>query len=67
MAVLLAAPLLFQGPSRCVKLPVEEAQVWAKHAPNCTLEIVDSASQALAFAKADPCAASAREFLRAHS
>lgn len=61
------APLLFQGPSRCVKLPVEEAQAWAKGAPNCTLEIIDSASQALAFAKADLCAAQAREFLLAHS
>lgn len=60
------APLLFQAPSRCVKLPLEEARFWVTHAPDATLEIVDSASQALAFAQVDRCVTSARDFLLKH-
>lgn len=60
------APLLFQAPSRCIKLSLEEARFWVAHAPDATLEIVDSASQALAFAKAEHCAVSARDFLMKH-
>jgi 3-oxoadipate enol-lactonase len=62
----LAAPLLFMAPSRCVKLPPEEARFWVDHAPSATLEVIDSASQALAFAKAELCAALARDFLLRH-
>jgi pimeloyl-ACP methyl ester carboxylesterase len=56
-------PLLFFGPSRCVKLPLEEARYWTEHAPHSRLEIIDSASQALAFAKAEICASITRDFL----
>jgi pimeloyl-ACP methyl ester carboxylesterase len=56
-------PLLFFGPSRCVKLPLEESRYWAEHAPQPRLEIIDSASQALAFAKAEECASISEKFL----
>lgn len=57
------APLLFIAASRTVKLPLDEARFWTEHAPNAQLEIVDSASQGLAFAKADECAQLALRFL----
>jgi 3-oxoadipate enol-lactonase len=60
----LRAPLLFIAPTRCVKLPPEEAHFWVEHAPNARLAWVDAASQALAFAHADACAALALDFLR---
>ncbi len=56
-------PLLFFGPSRCVKLPLEEARHWTDNAPHSRLEIIDSASQALAFAKPEQCASITAEFL----
>jgi 3-oxoadipate enol-lactonase len=56
-------PLLFFGPSRCVKLSLEEARHWVDNAPHSRLEIVDSASQALAFAKAETCASITERFL----
>lgn len=59
----LKVPLLFLAASRTVKLPLEEARFWTTHAPESTLEIVDSASQGLAFAKADDCAQRALKFL----
>ena len=57
------APLLFIAPSRCVKLPMEEARFWIEHAPNARLAVVDAASQGFAFAKADECARLALDFL----
>lgn len=57
------APLLFIAPTRCVKLPQDEARFWARHAPNARIEWVDSASQALAFAHADRCAGLTLDFL----
>jgi 3-oxoadipate enol-lactonase len=62
----LATPLLFMGPSRCVKLPPEEARFWVEYAPDATLEMIDSTSQALFFAKAEHCATLARDFLLRH-
>ena len=59
----LDCPLLFFGPSRCVKLPLEEAKHWTDNAPHSRLEIIDSASQALAFAKPEQCASVTAEFL----
>jgi pimeloyl-ACP methyl ester carboxylesterase len=59
----LTVPLLFIAASRTVKLPLEEARFWTTHAPDATLKIVDSASQGLAFAKADACAQIALAFL----
>jgi pimeloyl-ACP methyl ester carboxylesterase len=59
----LQIPLLFLAASRTVKLPLEEARFWARHAPKGRLEIIDSASQGLAFAKADDCARRALSFL----
>jgi len=56
-------PLLFFGPSRCVKLSLEEARHWTDNAPRSRLEIIDSASQALAFAKAEQCADITVKFL----
>jgi pimeloyl-ACP methyl ester carboxylesterase len=60
----LHAPLLFMAPSRCVKLPMEEARFWTEHAVHARLAVVDASSQALAFAKADECAQLALDFLR---
>lgn len=57
------APLLFIAASRTVKLPLEEARFWTDHAADGRLEIVDSASQGLAFAKADECAHLTLRFL----
>src|SRR5262249_13159806 len=59
----LQIPLLFLAASRTVKLPLEEARFWTTHAPKARLETVDSASQGLAFAKADDCARRALSFL----
>jgi pimeloyl-ACP methyl ester carboxylesterase len=59
----LKIPLLFLAASHTVKLPLEEARYWTTHAPNARLEIIDSASQGLAFAKADDCAHRALKFL----
>jgi hypothetical protein len=58
----LSEPLMRRAASG-VKLPLEEARYWAEHAPHSRLEIIDSASQALAFAKAGICASITREFL----
>jgi 3-oxoadipate enol-lactonase len=63
----LRVPLLFIAPSRCVKLPQDEARFWTDHAPDAKLEIVDSASQALAFAKAETCARLSLDFLMQRS
>lgn len=59
----LKVPLLFIAASRTVKLPLDEARFWTDHAPRGQLEIVDSASQGLAFAKADECARLTLRFL----
>lgn len=59
----LKCPLLFFGPTRCMKLSVEEAGFWAEHAPDVELQLIDSASQSLFFAKADECANKTIEFL----
>jgi len=59
----LRIPLLFLAASRAVKLPLEEARFWTTHAPDARLEIIDSASQGLAFAKPDECAARTLRFL----
>jgi 3-oxoadipate enol-lactonase len=59
----LRVPLLFMAPSRCVKLPLEEARYWTEHAPNARLAVIDASSQALAFVKADECARLALDFL----
>lgn len=61
----LDVPLLFLAASRTVKLPIEEARFWTTHAPRASLEIIDSASQGLAFAKADECVRRALNFLLA--
>lgn len=60
-------PLLFMGPSDCVKLSQDEARYWTTHAPRAELHIVQSRSQALAFAKANTCAQLTLGFLRKHS
>lgn len=57
-------PLLFIAASRTVKLPLSEAQFWVDHTPHGRLEIVDSASQGLAFAKPERCAEIALGFLQ---
>ena len=49
-------PLLSFGPSRCVKLSLEEAQALDRQRASFAAEIIDSASQALAFARAEECA-----------
>jgi pimeloyl-ACP methyl ester carboxylesterase len=59
----LQVPLLFIAASRTVKLPLEEARFWTDHAPDARLDIVDSASQGLAFAKAEECARLTLRFL----
>jgi len=59
----LQIPLLFLAASRTVKFRLEEAWFWTTHAPKARLEIVDSAGQGLAFAKADDCARRALSFL----
>ena len=59
----LQCPLLFMGPTRCVKLSQDEARFWVEHARDAQLQLVDSASQSLFFAKAEECAALTVEFL----
>jgi 3-oxoadipate enol-lactonase len=59
----LKVPLLFIAPSRCVKLPPDEARFWVEHAPDARLEFVDAVSQALFFAKAVECSNLALDFL----
>jgi len=61
----LHVPLLFIAASRTVKLPLEEARFWINHAPDAHLDIIDSASQGLAFAKAEECAHLTLRFLLA--
>jgi pimeloyl-ACP methyl ester carboxylesterase len=60
-------PLLFLAPSRCMKLPLEEARFWATRAPHGRLETINSASQGLAFARAEECARITLRFLLEHS
>lgn len=59
----LPCPLLFMGPTRCVKLSPEEAGFWVTHAPDAELKLIDSASQSLFFANAEECAHVTVEFL----
>jgi pimeloyl-ACP methyl ester carboxylesterase len=59
----LECPLLFMGPTRCVKLSQDEARFWTDHAPDAELQFVDSASQSLFYAKAEECAERTVEFL----
>jgi len=60
-------PLLFIGPSDCVKLSQDEARFWVGHAPQAELQIVESRSQALAFAKAEKCAHLSAAFISRQS
>jgi 3-oxoadipate enol-lactonase len=56
-------PGLVIAPTRTVKLPPDESRFFADHLPQGRLVMVDSASQALAFARADECARLAAAFL----
>ena len=57
-------PALIIAPTRTAKLPLDESRFFADHLAKGRLVTVDSASQGLAFAKADECAQLALAFFR---